>query len=62
MLRRWGALYETDADFRAPFGGTPPEGSVATALGKTGCLLPECSSLVTVPYNPTAVVQLTLTD
>eukprot|EP00729_Bicosta_minor_P018458 gene18458-32957_t len=51
----WGALYETDADFRAPFGGTPPEGSVATALGKTGCLLPECSSLVTVPYNPTAV-------
>ena len=44
----WGGLYETDADFKAPFGGNAPSGSVATALGKTGCLLSECSSLVSV--------------
>ena len=51
----WGALYETDADFRGPFGGTPPPGSSATAVGKTGCLVDDCVALVTEPYSLTAV-------
>lgn len=51
----WGALYETDADFRGPFGGQPPPGSSATALGRVGCLVPACKELVTRPYSPTCV-------
>eukprot|EP00936_MAST-01D_sp_MAST-1D-sp1_P002946 g2946.t1 len=51
----WGALYETDADFAGPFGGQPPPGSAATAVGQAGCLVDACSSLVTAPYAPTAV-------
>ncbi len=51
----WGALYETSADFDGPFGGTPPPGSTATALGQTGCLVSACQGLTTMPYAPTAV-------
>ena len=51
----WGALYETDADFTGPFGGKPPPGSAATAVGQVGCLVEACSSLSTAPYAPTAV-------
>jgi hypothetical protein len=51
----WGALYETDADFKGPFGGTPPPGSAATAVGKSGCEVGACAALVTEPYAPTAV-------
>ena len=51
----WGALYETNADFDGPFGGTPPPGSKATAIGKTGCKVDACAALATTPYAPTAV-------
>lgn len=50
----WGALYETSHDLE--YGGTPPAGSAATALGKgDGCVIPECTGLATTPYRPTAV-------
>jgi len=51
----WGALYETESDFQGPFGGAPPSGSMATALGKIGCLVASCQNIVTRPYMPTAV-------
>ena len=51
----WGALYETDSDFHGPFGGIPPSGSMDTALGKVGCLVPACATITTKSYMPTAV-------